>query len=40
MQFYLEAEGISMWQSILTGYTPPKKVKTRDQKEEKEDGVD
>ena len=35
MQFYLEAEGIGMWKSILTGYTPPNKVKTTAQKEAK-----
>ena len=35
MQFYLEEEGISMWKSVLTGYTPLNKVKTTSQKEEK-----
>ena len=35
MQFYLEAEGISMWQSFVTRYTPQKKVKTTTQKEAK-----
>ena len=35
MQFYLEVEGIGIWQSVLTGYTPPKKVKTTTQKEAK-----
>ena len=34
MQVYLEVEGIDVWQSVLTGYTPPKKVKTTIQKEE------
>ena len=35
MQFYLEVEGIGMWQLVLTRYTPPNKVKTTSQKEEK-----
>ena len=35
MQVYLEVEGIDVWQSILTGYTPPKKVKTTAQNEAK-----
>ena len=35
IQFYLEAEGISMWQLVLIGYTLPKKVKTTAQKEAK-----
>ena len=35
MQFYLEAEGINMWQSVITGYAPLNKVKTTTQKEEK-----
>ena len=35
MQAYLEAEGIDVWQSVLTEYTPPKKVKTTAQKEAK-----
>ena len=35
MQFYLEAEGICMWQSILTGYTSQQKVKTTAHKEAK-----
>ena len=35
MQFYLEEEGIGMWQSVLIGYTPPNKVKTTAQKEAK-----
>ena len=30
---YLEAIGV--WKSVITGYTPPKKVKTSAQKEEK-----
>ena len=34
MQFYLEAEGIGIWQSVLTRYTPPNKVKTTTQNEE------
>ena len=32
-QVYLEVEGIDVWQLVLTGYTPPKKVKKIDQKE-------
>ena len=35
MQFYLEAEGIGIWQSVLTRYTPPKKVKTTAHKQAK-----
>ena len=35
MKFYLKEEGIGMWQSVLTGYTPPKKVKTTAHKEAK-----
>ena len=35
MQVYLEIEGIDIWKSVLTGYTPPKKVKTTAQKEAK-----
>ena len=35
MKFYLEEEGIGMWQSVLTGYTPPNKLKTIAQKEAK-----
>ena len=35
MQVYLEIEGIGIWKSILTGYTPPNKVKTSTQKEAK-----
>ena len=35
MQFYLEEEGIGMWQSVLTGHTPRKKLKTTAQKEAK-----
>ena len=35
MQFYLKVEGICMWKSVLTGYTPPKKVKTTAWKEAK-----
>ena len=27
MHAYLEEEGIGVWKSIVTGYTPPKKVK-------------
>ena len=33
MQTYLEEIGV--WKSIVTGYTPPKKVKTSTQKEAK-----
>ena len=33
MQVYLEVEGIGIWQSVLTGYTPPKKVKKNTNKE-------
>jgi len=33
MQGYLEAEGSGVWQSVLTGYDHPKKVKTTAQKE-------
>ena len=32
MKVYLDLEGICIWQSVLTGYTPPKKVKTTAQK--------
>ena len=35
MQVYLEVEGIHVWKSILTEYTPPKKVKIVAQKGEK-----
>ena len=35
MQFYLEAKGIGVGQSILIGHTPPKNVKTTAQKEAK-----
>ena len=35
MKFYLEEAGIGMWQSVLTGYTPPKKLKKKAQKEAK-----
>ena len=35
MKVYLEEEAIGMWQSVLTGYTPPKKLKTTAQKEAK-----
>ena len=35
IQVYLEVEGIDVWKSVLTGYTPPNKVKTTTQKEEK-----
>ena len=35
MQVYLEVERIDAWQLVLTGYTPPKKVKTTTQKEAK-----
>ena len=35
MQVYLEVEAIGIWKSVLTGYTPPKKVKTTAQKETK-----
>ena len=33
MKAYLEAIGV--WKSVVTGYTPPKKVKTSTQKEAK-----
>ena len=29
MHAYLEAEGFGIWKSIVIGYTPPKKVKTK-----------
>ena len=32
LQFYLEAKGIGMWKSVVTGYTHPNKVKTTTQK--------
>ena len=35
MKFYLEEEGIGMWQSVLTGHTPPKTLKATAQKEAK-----
>ena len=35
MQDYLEAEGIGVWKSVVTGYTPPKKVRTTAHKEAK-----
>ena len=35
MEFYLEAEGIGIWKSVLTGYTPPKKVKTTTHKKKR-----
>ena len=35
MHAYLEVEGIGVWKSVVTGYTPPKKVKTTSQKEAK-----
>ena len=35
MQVYIEVERIDVWQSVLTRYTPPKKVKTATQKEAK-----
>ena len=35
MQVYLKVKGIDVCQSVLIGYTPPKKVKTAAQKEAK-----
>ena len=35
MHVYLEVEGIDVWKSVLTRYTPPKKVKTTTRKEVK-----
>ena len=35
MQDYLEEKGIVVWNSVVTGYTPPKKVKITAQKEAK-----
>ena len=35
MHAYLEAEGIGVWKSVVMGYTPLRKVKTTNQKEEK-----
>ena len=35
MQAYLEVEGIGVWKSVVTRYTPPKKVKTTTHEEAK-----
>ena len=35
MQVYLKVEEIDVWKSVLTGYTPPKKVKKTTHKEAK-----
>ena len=35
MRVYIELVGIGIWQSVLTGYTPLKKVKTTVSKERK-----
>ena len=35
IQAYLKGEGIGVWKSVVTEYTPPKKVKTTAQKEAK-----